>query len=91
MTGRKSGNAASMNPEKQRAKAHTTGMERTAGNGARRPWDRIARLARSPFSDWAETCATLHLWMQIVGKVRLAHAPMVNHWWQVAFYVTCRG
>ena len=44
-----------------------------------------------PFSDWAETCATLHLWMQIVGKVRLAHAPMVNHWWQVAFYVTCRG
>ena len=37
-----------------------------------------------PFSDWAETCATLHLWMQIVGKVRLAHAPMVNHWWQVA-------
>jgi len=44
-----------------------------------------------PFSDWADTCATLHLWMQIVGKVRLAHAPMVNHWWQVAFYVTCRG
>ncbi len=44
-----------------------------------------------PFSDWADTCATLHLWMQIAGKVRLAHAPMVNHWWQVAFYVTCRG
>lgn len=43
------------------------------------------------FSDWAETCATLHLWMQVVGKVRLAHAPMLNHWWQVPFYVTCRG
>jgi hypothetical protein len=43
------------------------------------------------FSGWAETCATLHLWMQVVGKVRLAHAPMLNHWWQVPFYVTCRG
>jgi hypothetical protein len=44
-----------------------------------------------PFSDWAETCATLHLWTQAVGKVRLAHAPMLNHWWQVPLYVTCRG
>jgi hypothetical protein len=43
------------------------------------------------FSDWADTCATLHLWTQIVGKIRLAHAPMVNHWWQVPLYVTCRG
>jgi hypothetical protein len=42
-------------------------------------------------SDWADTCATLHLWTQIVGKIRLAHAPMVNHWWQVPLYVTCRG
>jgi len=44
-----------------------------------------------PLSDWADTCATLHLWTQVVGKVRLAHAPMVNHWWQVPLYVTCRG
>jgi hypothetical protein len=44
-----------------------------------------------PFSERADTCATLHLWMQVVGKLRLAHAPMVNHWWQVALYVTCRG
>jgi hypothetical protein len=44
-----------------------------------------------PLSAWADTCATLHLWTQIVGKVRLAHAPMVNHWWQVALYVTSRG
>ena len=44
-----------------------------------------------PFPDWAETCVTLHLWMQVVGKVRLAHAPMLNHWWQVPLYVTCRG
>lgn len=44
-----------------------------------------------PLSDWADTCATLQLWMQIVGKIRLTHAPMLNHWWQVPLYVTCRG
>jgi hypothetical protein len=42
-------------------------------------------------ADWADTCATLHLWTQVVGKIRLAHAPMVNHWWQTPLYVTCRG
>ena len=40
---------------------------------------------------WAETCATVHMWSQIVGKVRLALAPPVNHWWHVALYVTARG
>src|SRR3954453_14882351 len=44
-----------------------------------------------PLASWAATCATLHLWTQVVGKIRLAHAPMVNHWWQVPLYVTCRG
>jgi hypothetical protein len=44
-----------------------------------------------PLSEWADTCATLHLWTQVVGKIRLAHAPLVNHWWQVPLYVTCRG
>lgn len=41
--------------------------------------------------DWTETRDTLHMWVQIVGKVRLAHAPLLNHWWQVALYVTPRG
>src|SRR5438552_4676493 len=41
--------------------------------------------------EWEDTRATLHLWMQIVGKTRLALAPMMNHWWQVALYVTARG
>lgn len=41
--------------------------------------------------DWTETRETLHRWMQVVGKVRLAQAPMVNHWWQVTLYVTPRG
>jgi hypothetical protein len=40
---------------------------------------------------WADTCATLHMMTQVVGKVRLARAPMVNHWWQVTLYVTARG
>src|SRR3954469_12067841 len=41
--------------------------------------------------DWTATRDTLQLWMQIVGKIRLAQAPMVNHWWQVTLYVTPRG
>lgn len=41
--------------------------------------------------DWTDTRETLHRWMQIVGKVRLAQAPMLNHWWQVTLYVTPRG
>ncbi len=44
-----------------------------------------------PFEEWQETCETLHLWMQIVGKVRLELSPQVNHWWQVPFYVFSRG
>jgi hypothetical protein len=44
-----------------------------------------------PFDAWKDTCVTLHLWTQIVGKIRLAKAPMMNHWWQVPLYVTCRG
>ena len=44
-----------------------------------------------PPAAWRDTYATLHMWMQIVGKTRLALAPMENHWWQVALYVTSRG
>ena len=44
-----------------------------------------------PLAAWADTCATLHMWTQIVGKVRLALAPRLNHWWEVPFYVTSRG
>lgn len=43
------------------------------------------------FPEWQDTCATLHMWTQIVGKIRLALMPMANHWWQVPLYVTCRG
>ena len=44
-----------------------------------------------PVSAWADTYATLHMWTQVVGKIRLALAPRVNHWWHVALYVTARG
>ena len=44
-----------------------------------------------PLDAWAETRDTLQLWLQIVGKVRLAHSPLENHWWNVPFYVTARG
>ena len=40
---------------------------------------------------WEDTRATLHMCTQIIGKIRLAQAPMVNHWWQVPLYVTSRG
>lgn len=42
-------------------------------------------------ADWSDTRDTLHMWTQIVGKTRLALAPMVNHWWQVPLYISARG
>jgi len=44
-----------------------------------------------PYEAWKDTCETLHMWTQIVGKVRLELSPPMNHWWQVTFYVTARG
>jgi hypothetical protein len=44
-----------------------------------------------PLEAWADTCATLQLWTQIVGKIRLAQSPWVNHSWHVTLYVTSRG
>jgi hypothetical protein len=42
-------------------------------------------------ADWADTCSTLHLWTQVVGKIRLAQTPWLNHSWHVPLYVTARG
>jgi hypothetical protein len=44
-----------------------------------------------PLAAWQDTYATLHMWTQIVGKVRLALSPLVNHWWEVPLYVNARG
>jgi hypothetical protein len=44
-----------------------------------------------PYPAWRETCSALHLYLQIVGKYRLAHTPWLNHSWHATFYVTARG
>src|SRR6266851_585023 len=49
------------------------------------PWPEL------PYAAWQDTCATLHLWTQIVGKIRLAFTPWLNHSWHVTLNVTARG
>ena len=49
------------------------------------PWPAL------PLEAWNDTCETLHMWMQIVGKVKLTLSPFQNQWWQVAFHPTARG
>ena len=44
-----------------------------------------------PTAAWRDTCATLHLWTQIVGKIRLSRTPWLNHSWHVTLYVSARG
>jgi Family of unknown function (DUF5996) len=48
-------------------------------------------LPALPLDGWKDTLATLHLWSQVVGKVRLKLCPLVNHWWNVPFYMSARG
>jgi hypothetical protein len=57
------------------------------GNFANKPesWPAL------PLEAWQDTYATLHMWTQIVGKVRLALTPLINHWWEVPLYVSARG
>ena len=52
---------------------------------ARDPWPEL------PYAAWRDTSETLQLWTQIVGKIRLARTPWLNHSWHVALYVTARG
>jgi Family of unknown function (DUF5996) len=44
-----------------------------------------------PYAEWKDTFHTLHMWTQVVGKVRLALSAHLNHWWEVPFYVSARG
>lgn len=44
-----------------------------------------------PVKEWQDTYATLHMWTQIVGKIRLSRTPLENHWWNTVLYVTSRG
>ena len=52
---------------------------------------RDARWPALPLEAWSDTCATLHLWTQIVGKIRLAQTTWTNHSWHVTLYVTATG
>src|SRR5439155_9852096 len=58
-------------------------------------WTRSSLTSRDwpalPFKEWEQTCDTLHLWTQIVGKTRLKLTPKLNHWWNVTLYVTPHG
>jgi Family of unknown function (DUF5996) len=53
--------------------------------------DRDAAWPELPYAAWKDTYATLHLWTQIVGKIRLAQTPWLNHSWHVVLCVTPRG
>jgi Family of unknown function (DUF5996) len=53
--------------------------------------DKPACWPALPLDSWKDTCATLHMWTQIVGKIRLRMAPLINHWWNVPLYVTASG
>jgi hypothetical protein len=57
----------------------------TSRRGRPAPWRPM------PWHDWSDTIATLHMWTQIVGKIRMAQAPPLNHWWHVPLYVSARG
>src|SRR5437588_2419723 len=53
--------------------------------------ERAERWPALPYEAWRDTCQTLHMWTQVVGKVRMELSPFLNHWWHVTFYVTPRG
>ena len=54
-------------------------------------WRAEPRWPALRVDNWVDTRDTLHMWTQIVGKIRLAHSPLINHWWQVTLYVSPRG
>src|SRR5712691_3682948 len=49
------------------------------------------RWPELPYEAWKDTCETLQMWTQIVGKIRLRLSPHINHWWQVPLHITARG
>jgi hypothetical protein len=53
--------------------------------------EQLERWPALPYADWKDTRQTLHMWTQIVGKVRMELSPFLNHWWHVTMYVSPRG
>lgn len=60
-------------------------LELSMSSPSQLPWPEL------PLAAWRETYGTLHLWTQIVGKIRLSRTPWLNHSWHVALYVSARG
>src|ERR1019366_4728987 len=61
------------------------------GELMQRPLPDLGEWPPLQWEQWKDPGETLHMYMQIVGKVRLGLTPMQNHWWNVAFYLTARG
>jgi hypothetical protein len=57
----------------------------TSGQGDNAVWPAV------PVDEWTDTRDTVHLWTQVVGKIRMVNTPVVNHWWNVTLYVTPKG
>jgi hypothetical protein len=70
---------------------HGTAGDRSSMDESRPSHDLPRCWPALPLAAWKDTCATLHMWTQIVGKVRLALTPRVNHWWNVPLYVDAHG
>ncbi|HSN71716.1 MAG TPA: DUF5996 family protein, partial [Steroidobacteraceae bacterium] len=51
----------------------------------------MERWPELPYEPWKHTLATLHMWTQIVGKIRMVQTPWINHSWHVTLYVSPRG
>src|SRR6202142_328325 len=68
-----------------RAGIHFLGDDVVAREGNRETWPEL------PYAVWRDTCSTLQLWTQIVGKIRLSQTPWLNHSWHVPLYLTARG
>src|SRR6202046_936316 len=74
-----------LEPERVNVPSLRFSMKSAADSSKQAAWPEL------PLAAWQETYATLHMWTQIVGKVRLVLTPLVNHWWEVPFYVSARG
>jgi hypothetical protein len=59
--------------------------DRTKSGANKEAWPSL------PLEEWKDTYATLHMWTQVVGKIRFVQTPWINHSWHVTLYVTCRG
>jgi hypothetical protein len=68
-----------------------TNQRSFAGTARESPTDQESIWPSLPLEEWKDKYATLHMWTQVVGKVRAALSPHLNHWWEVPLYVMRRA